>query len=129
MDEHLTTPSGVALVVLRVGALQASEEFYRRLGLELVVERHGQGPTHLSAQVGATVVELYPRGSGPGTEGLRLGFRIAEVDAVAATLGDSVVSDGDRDGYRLVVVRDPDGHKIELTEAPRPRPTGDPNRA
>ncbi len=106
----------LSLVVLRVADLEASRRFYEALGLAFRAERHGRGPAHLSTAVGGVVLELYPRASSAATDGLRLGLTVADLDGVAARCAPAVVSDGSRDGDRVVVVRDPDGHRIELTQ-------------
>ena len=108
--------------MLRVADLDVSGRFYARIGLALREERHGTGPRHLSADLGGTVLELYPRGTGPASTGLRLGLVVPDqarvVDALAlARLGANVVADGERDGVRVVVLRDPDGHTVELAQA------------
>ncbi|MBX3314691.1 MAG: VOC family protein [Actinobacteria bacterium] len=106
----------MTLVVIRVGDLETSRRFYEQLGLRFRSEQHGAGPRHLSSEIGGTVLELYPRGTGPSTEGVRLGFVVDDLDAVSSRCQANVVQDGERDGSRIVVVRDPDGHKIELTD-------------
>ena len=106
----------LSLVVVRVAELAASRRFYEQLGLALDQERHGSGPEHLSTLIGGTVVELYPIGPGPSTQGLRLGLVVADPTEIAATCWASVAEDCERDGQCVVVLRDPDGHKVELTE-------------
>lgn len=118
MDERLNDERVMlSLVVVRVADLLVSRRFYEQLGLAFRSEQHGRGPEHLSTAIGGTVVELYPIGSGPSTQGLRLGLVIPDLTRVAVRCGASVVDDNERDGQRVLVVRDPDGHKIELTEA------------
>lgn len=114
-DERHKERVELSLVVIRVVDLAASRRFYEQLGLEFQREQHGSGPEHLSTVIGGTVVELYPVGSGPSTKGLRLGFVVADLTQIAATCGASVIEDIERDGQRVVLVRDPDGHKLELT--------------
>ena len=106
----------MSLVVMRVADLSASRHFYEGLGLTFVEEQHGRGPEHLSTVLGGVVFELYPLRSGSSTAGLRLGLRVVDLDAITRQLGEAVLSDSDRDGDRLVVIQDPDGHKVELTE-------------
>ncbi|WP_342753405.1 VOC family protein [Prosthecobacter debontii] len=48
------------LVVVRVADLERAQKFYEGLGLQFVRHRHGQGPEHLSAEIGDAVFELYP---------------------------------------------------------------------
>jgi catechol 2,3-dioxygenase-like lactoylglutathione lyase family enzyme len=106
----------LSLVVIRVADLAVSRRFYGQLGLAFRSEHHGGGPEHLSTDLGGAVLELYPTGSGPATQGLRLGLVVPDLTKVAATCGASVVDDIQRDGRRVLVLRDPDGHKIELTD-------------
>jgi catechol 2,3-dioxygenase-like lactoylglutathione lyase family enzyme len=107
----------LALIVLRVTDLGHARAFYEALGLTFVREQHGRGPAHHAAQVGATVIELYPAGdaapSGPG----RLGFRVASIDDALrqmALLGAAVRS---RQPGAAVVL-DPDGRAVELSADP-----------
>ena len=115
-DERHDERVKLSLAVVRVADLAASRRFYEQLGLAFYQERHGSGPEHLSTVIGGTVVELYPIGSGPSTQGLRLGLVVADLAEIAGTCGASVIEDSERDGQRVVVVRDPDGHKVELME-------------
>src|SRR5262245_44186016 len=109
------------LVVIRSADLERAGAFYAALGVPLVRERHGSGPEHLAGPAGVAVLEVYPRGEGGGTLGVRLGFRVASVaDAVAAAqgAGGSVVSPARESPWGLrAVVADPDGHRVELVEA------------
>lgn len=107
----------LSLVVARVGDLAAGRRFYEMLGLAFHPEQHGLGSEHLSTVIGGVVFELYPQGSGLSTEGLRLGLAVADLTAVTVRCGTAGVKDRERAGQRVVVVRDPDGHKIELTQA------------
>ena len=116
-DGPITGASALSLVVLRVADLAASRTFYERLGLDFREERHGRGPEHLSTTLGGVVLELYPQGSGPSTAGLRLGLVVTDLDGAAERSRSAVVADRERDGQRVVVVQDPDGHKVELTAA------------
>lgn len=117
-DEQHEELMKLSLVVVRVADMAASQRFYERLGLTFRPERHGSGPEHLATAIGGTVVELYPIGSGPSTQGLRLGFVVADLAEIAVACGASVIQDTERDGQRVVVVQDPDGHKVELMEPP-----------
>jgi catechol 2,3-dioxygenase-like lactoylglutathione lyase family enzyme len=107
----------LSLVVLRVADLAASQRFYEQLGLGFHPEQHGRGPQHLSTVIGGTVLELYPMGSGPSTQGLRLGLLVPDLTNVAVSCATAVVDEIERDGRRVIVLSDPDGHKVEVTEA------------
>ena len=103
----------LTLVVLRVSDLEVSRSFYEGIGLVMRAEQHGEGPRHLSAIAGPTVFELYPIGSGPSSKGTRIGWSVNDLDMVLAGRGDAIQ---ERDGHRLAVLVDPDGHKVEITE-------------
>lgn len=115
-DERWRERVRLSLVVIRVSDLAVSRGFYEHLGLRFQQERHGSGPVHLSTAIGGAIIELYPIGTGPSTQGLRLGLTVEGLAEVAASCGAAVIEDSERDGQRVVVVQDPDGHKVELTE-------------
>jgi lactoylglutathione lyase len=109
------------LVVLRSTDLDRAARFYGLLGLAFVRERHGSGPEHLACQLGTAVLEIYPQAEGTHTTATRVGFRVPSVaDAVAAVRdAGAVVISPPKDspwGCRAVLA-DPDGHRIEITEA------------
>lgn len=113
-------PPALGLVVLRVGDLDAAAALYGALGLDFVRHRHGKGPVHLSAEHAGCVFELYPRGDGPSSEGTRVGFRVddvaAAVEAVVAA-GATLRRPPKRSAWgRRAVVRDLDGHAVEIFE-------------
>jgi catechol 2,3-dioxygenase-like lactoylglutathione lyase family enzyme len=102
----------VSLIVLRSGDIDSSCRFYRALGLDLVREQHETGPVHYSCTLGQLVIELYPKGK-QTTSGLRLGLRLAHNPALLESIpsaGGIVIS---HDQERAVI-RDPDGHTIEI---------------
>jgi catechol 2,3-dioxygenase-like lactoylglutathione lyase family enzyme len=108
-------------VVIRVADLERAQRFYEALGLRFARERHGSGPEHLAAELGAVVFEVYPRGNGSPTSGVRLGFRVASVAAAVAavqSLGAEIAVPPAESpwGLRAVVV-DPDGHRVEVSQA------------
>lgn len=109
------------LVVIRAAELERSQRFYEALGLRFSREQHGRGPEHLAAELGSLVFEIYPRGNGPDTAGVRLGLQVASVEAAVSAvqqLGVEVATppaDGPW-GYRAVIV-DPDGHRVEVSQA------------
>lgn len=119
------------LVVLRVADLEVARAFYTALGLDLRSEQHGSGPAHFSHEAGGFVFELYPRRRpADSTVATRLGFEVPTLDAaLLARLRDAggvVVSEPARvePSGRCAVVRDPDGHAIELREPSPPEATG-----
>lgn len=120
---EMTIPR-LRLVVLRTADVPGSRRLYEALGLTFVEERHGSGPTHVSSEVGSTVIELYPLkdpGSVPVAD-VRIGFEVEDLDAVVGEVrahGARVHSEiAECRGQRIAVVVDLDGRKIELTEAP-----------
>ena len=109
------------LVVLRSADLAGAAAAYRRLGLRLSQERHGDGPEYFAGEWPGGVVELYPLSpDAPSTLGTRIGFRVPSVDAALAALRDSPgavrVPPRDSEWGRRAVVVDPDGHRVELVE-------------
>src|SRR5688572_15753187 len=108
------------LVVIRASDPEASRRFYEALGLHFTAERHGKGPEHLASESSGAVFEIYPRGDGPPSSGVRLGFRVPSVgDAVAAVqrIGGEVVSPPGEGPWGVrAVVADPDGHRVELSQ-------------
>lgn len=116
-----TPPTALNLIVLRAADLARAAAFYAALGVHLVRERHGNGPEHLAADLGGTVFEVYPLGTGPTTSATRLGFRVpaltAALLAVEAVGGSIIESARDSPWGLRAVVADCDGHRVELVEA------------
>ncbi len=108
------------LVVIRSADLDRAARFYTAVGVRLSRERHGSGPEHLAGLAGAVVLEIYPRGTGGETLGVRLGFRVSSLSRVIADVlaaGGSLVSPPKESPWGLrAVVSDPDGHRVELVE-------------
>lgn len=108
------------LVVLRAKDPHSLAGFYGALGLEFESERHGSGPEHLASNTGGYVLEIYPRESGGSdTTAVRLGFRVASIATVLGELGaqaDVVSRPSCSQWGTRCVVRDPEGHKVELLE-------------
>ncbi len=102
------------LLVLKTRDLKALRRFYEALGIRFQQEQHGSGPAHYSAQLGALVLELYPLptgGSSAPTE--RLGLQVERLEDILRAHDGEVERRGE-----VVIVQDPDGRKVELTEAP-----------
>ena len=110
------------LVLLRTPDVKRAVKFYTKLGLTFVQHRHGNSPEHFSAELAGAVFELYPLSvGGPSTLGTRIGFHVPSIDATLAGLSDypgAVLSPAKNSewGWRAVVA-DPDGHRVELTQA------------
>src|SRR5438552_450575 len=105
------------LIVIRASDLEQAQRFYEALGLTFMREQHGRGPEHLVAGLGDVVFEIYPRGSGSSTIGVRLGFKVASVEAAVLTaqqLGAHVVLPPTNGPWGLrAVILDPEGHRLE----------------
>lgn len=110
------------LLVLRAKKPEILVAFYERLGLEFVKERHGCGPTHHAARNGSSVLEIYPCTSDErSTIATRIGFAVDDVDDVCQRaldgFGSLVQEPRDSTWGRRAIVRDPEGHTIELSRA------------
>ena len=101
------------LLVLRCKNIETSKDFYEKLGLKFIKEKHGQGVEHYSCYVGEMVLELYPLKNGFKVEQSRLGFSVEP--SLLETMRDEVVSSYVFNGQSVLVVEDPDGRKVELT--------------
>ena len=113
------------LVVLRSSNISRAADFYSRLGLQFTKHRHGTGPEHFSAELPGCVFELYPQTeNAPPTSGARVGFRVASIEETiraVADYPDAIVSPpNDSEWGRRAVLADPDGHRVELLESPKP---------
>jgi lactoylglutathione lyase len=127
-------PPMANLLVLRSPDIHRAARFYQALGLLFCPERHEGGPEHYSSSVAGFVFEIYPLGAGrPSTAGVRIGFSVDSVDELVPLVvaeGAEVVS-GPHDSPwgRRAVVRDLDGHVVELVTPPgRGRDPGNPTR-
>lgn len=112
------------LIVFRTAEVNASLAFYTTIGLKFVQEQHGTGPVHYSCEVGNVVIEIYPGkpGSAPDRKvagATLVGFQVTNLDEILKTLkqnGVEVLTPLQDSLWRRVVVQDPDGRAIELTE-------------
>jgi catechol 2,3-dioxygenase-like lactoylglutathione lyase family enzyme len=115
----MTQAPVLSLIVLRCSDLERSRHFYEALDLTFTHERHGTGPNHYAANIGATVLELYPS-AGRSTADVRLGFVLSRsrvrLDALTQAGGRWVR--GDLDNDNAITVLDPDGHTLDLTFEP-----------
>lgn len=110
------------LLVIRSADIDRAKLFYELIGLAFERERHGNGPEHFAAVMAGCVIEIYPgQHSTDDPPAERLGFSVSGVDEVIPRFRDAghTIQSEPRDspwGRRAVVV-DPDGRKVELTEA------------
>ncbi|WP_430245069.1 VOC family protein [Neorhizobium sp. DAR64861/K0K2] len=109
------------LIVIRASNPPELAEFYGNMGFEFQSERHGTGPEHLSSHVGGSVFEIYPRTpASADTTAVRLGFIVDSIARVLQRLGshaDIVSAPRISEWGTRCVLRDPEGHKVELLEA------------
>ena len=80
---------------------------------------HGKGPEHYACETDGFVFEIYPQQNETGaTKNTRIGFKVESVDNTLQSLRDldvEVVSPArDSEWGRRAVVRDLDGHTVEL---------------
>jgi lactoylglutathione lyase len=109
------------LLVLRSPDIERAISFYQLLGLTFTRHAHGAGPEHYTAEMGELMFEVYPlTAKSSPTTSVRIGFRVEELDALLAKLtqeGISMVAPpADSQWGRRAVVKDWDGHTVELVE-------------
>ena len=109
------------LIVTRSQDMDRAGEFYRSLGLVMTKHSHPPCGEHYFALQGKLVFEIYAdRGKQGLSTGTTLGFTVASLDAVLATvesLGGIVIRPSyDSEWGRMATIRDPDGHTVLLTE-------------
>jgi len=124
MPNATATGPALSLVVIRSSDIGRLERFYAALGLTFVRHRHGKGPEHLSATLDGTVFEIYPAlRPEDNTTGTRLGFSVPSLTDTLNSLRtlDALVltEPSETDFGRRAVVKDFEGHKIELYESVR----------
>lgn len=117
------SPPRLNLVVLRSPDIHRAAEFYSAMGLLFTAHRHGSGPEHYASDVGGFVFEIYPlRVKSSPTTGTRIGFSVDDVDQVLGLLvevgAEVVTAPEDSEWGRRAVVKDLDGHVVELIMPP-----------
>jgi catechol 2,3-dioxygenase-like lactoylglutathione lyase family enzyme len=111
----------LSLVVIRAQDMDRLASFYSALGFHFTKHRHGKGPEHLSSTIGPTVFEIYPANdASESTVATRLGFSVPSLANALGQLREihaTVLADpADTPWGRRAVVRDFEGHKVELYE-------------
>lgn len=112
-----------SLLTVRSRDLIRAEQFYGRLGVAFVRHSHG-GPEHLSSESDGMVFEIYPLTKDHlPTSSTRLGFEVNDLPSLLRELeaaGEQVVQEPRSSSWGLrAVVRDGDGHCVELIQAER----------
>ena len=116
-------PPNLNLVVLRSVDIDRAAQFYQRMGLSFTRHAHGSGPEHYSSEVNGIVFEIYPlTPKSEPTTSTRIGFSVDSVDEIVPMLSQLgakvVVAPTDSEWGRRAVVKDLDGHSVELTTRP-----------
>ncbi len=111
----------LSLVVIRAQDIDRLASFYAALGFQFTKHRHGKGPEHLSSTIGETVFEIYPaNGANDSTASTRLGFSVPSLTEALGQLrgldATVLVEPSDTPYGRRAVVKDFEGHKVELYE-------------
>lgn len=116
-------PPIMNLTVIRSRDIELSATFYAEMGLLMSRHRHGTGPEHYTSVVDGFVFEIYPIGAGPPTTGVRIGFSVDDVDSIVEMLANAggiiVTHSHDSEWGRRAVMKDPDGHTVELVTPPK----------
>ena len=108
----------ITYLVLRCADIERSRIFYESLGLLLVAERHGTGREHYSTRIGSLVLELYPL-TDADTRGLRIGISVSDLSTILRAIertGGTPIRVALDASPPIALIRDPDGHLIELTQ-------------
>jgi lactoylglutathione lyase len=106
--------------VIRSRDIDRAVTFYQMLGMRFTQHSHGNGPEHYTSETADLVFELYPLTSSQmPTIAMRLGFQVDDLDKLVmelASISATIVSPPqDSPWGRRAVVKDFDGHTVELT--------------
>ena len=117
------------LVVVRARDAARLADFYARLGLAFEKHRHGSGPEHFASENAGCVFEIYPLRPDAGpTQELRLGFAVNDLRQTMERLADAgaeiVTAPAESPWGLRAVIKDIEGHKVELTESSATGSTG-----
>jgi len=109
------------LIVLYTKDIEALLKFYSAIGLTFVQERHGAGPVHYSCELGGSLVlEIYPTTAQSNGSSIRLGFTVISLYRRLVELKKMDIKilkyPKDTAEIQTVVMLDPDGRVVELTE-------------
>jgi lactoylglutathione lyase len=125
-------PPHLNLVVLRSPDIDRAAQFYQEMGLLLTRHSHGSGPEHYSSEVSGMVFEIYPLTlKSQPTTGTRIGFRVDSVDEIVpmlAQIGAVIITPPTNSEWgRRAVVKDLDGHVVELLTSSPTHPSASPS--
>lgn len=114
-----TNSVSLNLVVLQSADFDRTTAFYNKLGITFDRHRHGNGPEHLAAELADCVLEFYPATTTP-IQPIRIGLKVPNLEAVIASFQDTpdaILSPPKTTPWgRRAILKDPSGHKVELTE-------------
>ena len=109
-------------IILCTDNIDLVAEFYSAVGVDLELEKHGNGPSHFSFKTELSC-EIYPPRT-PPEERIVLRINTPDVEKVLSTLKekfsypDLIVSDVAKlKTGQKAIVRDPDGRIVELFQA------------
>ena len=124
----IASPPFVNLLVIRSEDIDRAVIFYQTIGLSFDKHSHGSGPEHYACEKDGFVFEIYPLSpKQQPTVWTRVGFSVGNVDSLVDSLGEAgakVVSrPRDSEWARRAVVKDLDGHTVELVELTRENKT------
>lgn len=108
------------LVVIRSVNIEQSVIFYQTLGLIFKKERHGDGQEHYACEIGNLIFEIYPSQSEFVDETTRIGFNVKNLDGLIEKISQNdglIITEPTLSPWgKRAVIKDPDGHKVELLE-------------
>ncbi|MEZ6133819.1 MAG: VOC family protein [Pirellulaceae bacterium] len=112
-------PPVANLLVIRSSDIDRAVTFYQQMGMLFDRHSHGKGPEHYASDICGFVFEIYPqRNVDDVTTNARIGFNVDDVDGVIDLLSKIdatiVTEPTDTEWGRRAVVRDFDGHTVEL---------------
>ena len=123
MTNMYAAPPIANLLVIRSDDIHRAVEFYRTMGMLFDLHSHGTGPEHYASEVAGFVFEIYPKkNEKDDTKRARIGFSVDDVDGVVEMLreieANVVIEPTDTEWGRRAVVKDFDGHTVELVTPP-----------
>jgi predicted enzyme related to lactoylglutathione lyase len=110
--------AAVNMVHIHVADLDRAERFYTAIGVRFRRATYCT-PNFLVSEGEGVQFEVHVRSEREGTEGLKLGFLIDDIDAILDSLpglGGTIVGLAIADGppMRSALLLDPDGHTVKL---------------
>jgi predicted enzyme related to lactoylglutathione lyase len=110
----------LSLLVIRSAIPAELSQFYAHFGYNFDYHRHGNGPWHYAGTLDGLTLEIYPlkQSQSVPDRHLRLGFSVEDMDGLLEGLGAGVLLPPTESEWgRRAVVVDPEGRRVEITEA------------